>query len=106
MTGEILAHGQVRRRQLDIMGTTVQIPNRLLVKLDLLADSGVLVSEILPGGAADRAGLQPDDIVVSINGRIVTSVDDIHRLLNSIPRDHELLVSLIRTDRLIARTMV
>ncbi|MGI9519242.1 MAG: S1C family serine protease [Pirellulaceae bacterium] len=105
VTGEILAHGRVRRRQLDIMGTTVQLPNRLLVKLDLLADSGVLVSETLPGGAADRAGLQSDDVVVAINGRIVTSVDDIHRLLNAVPKDHELVVSLIRDERLIERTL-
>ena len=102
---EILAYGRVRRRQLDILGTTVPLPNRLMVKLDLFADSGVLVSEVLDGGASDQAGIQTDDVIVSINGRIITSIDDIHRLLNSIPREMALHVSIIRQERLIERVI-
>ena len=105
VASEILAHGKVRRRQLDIMGTTVPMPNRLMVKLDLFADSGVLVREVLDGGAADRAGIRPDDVIVAINERIVTSIDDIHRLLNVVPADIRLSLSLIRNERLIERTL-
>lgn len=102
---EILAHGQVRRRHLEIRGTAVRIPKRLLVQLDLLADSGVLVSELLEDGAADRAGIQSNDIIIAINDRIVTSVDDIHRLLNVIPVDQELTLSVVRGERLIERRL-
>ena len=60
---------------------------------------------MLDGGAAERAGVRPDDIVLSINGRIVTSVDDIHRLLNVIPADQPLNLGLLRGDRLLERTL-
>lgn len=103
VANEILTHGQVRRRHLEILGSTVPLPQRLRIELDLLADSGVLIREVISGGAADRAGLQPDDIIVSINGRIVTGIDDIHRLLNTFPNDAELAVSFVRSGRLIER---
>ncbi len=98
---EILAHGRVRRRQLDILGTSVPIPRRQMIELDLLADSGVGVSEVLPAGAAQRAGIRPHDIIVAINGRIVTSIDDIHRLLNTMAGDVSLQLSLIRGGSLL-----
>lgn len=105
VTSEILAYGHVRRRQLEIMGTTIPLPNQLMIKLDLFADSGVLVREVLDGGAADKAGVQADDVIVSLNGRIITSIDDIHRLLNSIPGDMTLNLSIIRNEKLIERVL-
>lgn len=100
VVSELLQHGKVRRRQLGILGTTVPISKRMLVRLDLFSDSGVLISEIISGGNAERSGLRAQDIIVSINGRIVTGIDDLHRLLRTIPRDHSLDVVLIRNGEL------
>ncbi len=104
VAAEILAHGEVRRRHLDIRGSRVRLPKRLMVQLDLLADSGVLVSEVIAGGAAERAGIRTDDVIVAINGRIVTGVDDIHRLLTMFPPNQELALSVLRGERLLERT--
>lgn len=38
---------------------------------------GVLVSSVTPGGAADRAGLRPEDIVTSIDGQPVAQAEDL-----------------------------
>jgi S1-C subfamily serine protease len=105
VVSEILAHGRVRRRQLDILGTTCQLPRRIILQLDLLADCGVLVSEVLHGGAAEAADIRSDDIIVTVNDRIITSVDDIHRLMNAIPADHELTLGVVRGERMIERTL-
>jgi serine protease Do len=39
--------------------------------------NGVLVQEVQPGGPADKAGLKPGDIIVSIDGRSVKDGDDL-----------------------------
>ncbi|SDS19279.1 putative serine protease PepD [Microlunatus soli] len=39
--------------------------------------SGVLLSSVTPGGAADLAGLQPEDIVTSIDGQPVAETEDL-----------------------------
>ena len=38
---------------------------------------GALVRELTPGGAAGRAGLQPNDLIVEVDGEPVTSVDEL-----------------------------
>ncbi len=38
---------------------------------------GVLVQEVRPGGPADKAGIKPRDIIVSIDGREVKNGDDL-----------------------------
>jgi putative serine protease PepD len=38
---------------------------------------GALVRELTPGGAAGRAGLQPNDLIVEVDGEKVTSVDEL-----------------------------
>ena len=48
---------------------------------------------------AARSGLEPGDLIVAINDRIITSVDDIHRLL-AMPLDNAKFdVTLIRGRR-------
>src|SRR3954462_6078304 len=84
---EILAHGAVRRRQLGIVGSVTKIPRALVRSLDLLADQGIEVREVAARGVADLAGIRPNDIIVALAGRLVTSIDDLHRLLMTIPAD-------------------
>jgi S1-C subfamily serine protease len=44
--------------------------------LDVEPDSGVVVLEVVPGGPAAQAGIQPGDVIVSIEGEAVRSVED------------------------------
>ena len=39
--------------------------------------NGVLVQEITPGGPAEKAGLKPDDIITTIDGRTIKDGDDL-----------------------------
>lgn len=45
------------------------------------ASEGVLVRQVLPGGAAARAGLHPDDVIVSIGGMPVADVEGLYAAL-------------------------
>ena len=42
-----------------------------------LGRAGALINEVVPGGPADKAGLQVGDLVVSINGKQVQGMDDL-----------------------------
>jgi serine protease Do len=41
------------------------------------SSGGVMVSEVTPGKGADKAGLKPEDVLVSINGRQIKDGDDL-----------------------------
>jgi uncharacterized protein YndB with AHSA1/START domain len=41
-------------------------------------DQGVLVADVVIDGPADKAGIQPGDIIVAIDGRQLHAVDDFH----------------------------
>jgi S1-C subfamily serine protease len=82
VVGEVLAHGQVRRPALGLSLTMRPIGRELGRRLDLLIDLAVEVVGVERGGAADRAGVHSGDLIIAINGRIVASLDDMHRLLS------------------------
>jgi S1-C subfamily serine protease len=96
---EILAHGGVRRRQLGIVANVTRLPRVLVRELDLLADHGVEVREVVPRSVADLAGIRPDDVIVALAGRLVTSIDDLHRLLMTFPADQDFEVTIVRDEK-------
>src|SRR6478672_3850686 len=96
---EILAHGGVRRRQLGIVANVTRLPRAVVRELDLLADQGVEAREVEPRSIADLAGLRPDDVIVALAGRLVTSIDDLHRLLMTLPADQGFELTVIRGDK-------
>jgi S1-C subfamily serine protease len=82
IVGELASHGRVRRLSLGITVTVTQLARRLVRELDLLSDTAVEVIEVLPRGPSDLAGLRPHDVIVAANDRIITGVDDLHRVLS------------------------
>jgi serine protease Do len=72
---QILRTGQVKHGRL---GVAVQEVNQTLAeafKLDKPA--GALVSEVQKGSAAARAGLEPGDVVLAVNGRAIEMSGDL-----------------------------
>src|SRR5215210_6572193 len=95
---EILAHGSVRRRQLGIVANVTRLPRAIVRALDLLADHGVEVREVAARSVADLAGIRPDDVIIALAGRLVTSIDDLHRLLMTVPTDQGFELTVVRGD--------
>ena len=99
---DFLEHGRVRRRQLGITATLCPLPRQMVRELDLLTNRGVEIVEVQPSSASNKAGLRTGDIIVTINGRIILSVDDIHRLLMALPPDSPLHTEIIRDGVLLS----
>ncbi len=81
--GELMQHGRVRRGVLGLAAQTRPIDRRLARHHGLTQKTGVEVLEVVPGKPAAAAGLREGDIVLSLDGTLVTSVDEVHRLLGA-----------------------
>lgn len=90
----LIREGRVRRSWIGVAGQSIRLSRRRVQISHLHAEGAVLVTEITPGGPADRAGLQPRDIIVRIADTTVVGVDDLQRLLTDelIGRDTDVVV--------------
>ncbi len=59
-------------------------------------DSGVLVVEVFPGDPADKAGIKPNDIIISVNGDPVSSSRELSRKIAAIPPGKKARIEVIR----------
>jgi S1-C subfamily serine protease len=94
--GELLSHGRVRRGYIGAVGQQVGIPRRLALATDINQAMGALIVGLAPGGPAEAAGLRLGDIILSIDGRPVTGVDDMTRLLDHHSLDRPNLFRVLR----------
>jgi S1-C subfamily serine protease len=95
---EVLQHGKVERRQLGIKARELKLSRPMVREFDLLSDHAIEVMEVVAGSIAESAGIREGDIIVAINDRIIASVDDVHRLLATLPMSAPLEVSMVRDD--------
>ncbi len=66
------------------LGINVETLNdRSAHQLETKRSEGVVVTTIRPGGIGERAGLQPRDIIVSVNGKKVRDVAGFNEAVNS-----------------------
>src|SRR5437868_5243353 len=81
--GELMRHGRVRRGVLGLAGQTRPLDRRLARHHGLAQRSGVEVMEVVRGRPAEQGGLRDGDIIVSLGGRVIASVDEVHKLLGA-----------------------
>ncbi|WP_263410283.1 S1C family serine protease [Terriglobus tenax] len=109
---DIARYGHVRRPALDVV--TLPIGPDIADQLGLAADYGVLVERVLPGGAAEKAGLKGGsqraymgntpvmiggDLIVAIDGQEITSQQDISDVMNSHKAGDTVSVTIFRGRR-------
>lgn len=93
---QLLRHGRVRRGLLAIGGQQRPLDRRLTRALQLNQSHAVEVISVEPGGPGARAGLREGDLILSINERIVMSVDDLHRFLAEWPIGNRATLAVLR----------
>jgi S1-C subfamily serine protease len=106
VVGELLTHGEVRRRFLGIAGTTTALPRALVRDLDLVADEAIEVLEVAPNSPAAAAGLSTGDVIVTAAGRVTTNVDELTRVIGLVPRGEPLHLEVLRGEHVVEIAVV
>jgi serine protease Do len=89
--------GHVARGQLGVQVQAVQ-PG-MVQSLGLPTASGALVSDVLPGTAAARAGLQRGDVIRAVNGRPVEDSSDLPPLIGALAPKSRAQVTVVRDGK-------
>jgi S1-C subfamily serine protease len=82
VASRLMRDGRVRRAYIGISGQTVRLTRRQADRYHLAAPGAVLVTSVEEPSPAARAGIAMRDLIVSVGGVPVTTVDDLHRRLN------------------------
>jgi S1-C subfamily serine protease len=82
VASRLMRDGRVRRAYIGVSGQTVRLTRRQADRFHLSAPGAVLVTSVEPSSPASRAGIVARDLIVSVGGVPVTTVDDLHRRLN------------------------
>jgi serine protease Do len=91
-------YGHVHR--VEIKAAAQTITPGLAKGLGLTQNWGVVIDDVIPGGTADAAGLQVGDIVLRVDGRLVSSLPAFSTALYFHPLDEVLKLEVLRgTDQ-------
>jgi S1-C subfamily serine protease len=93
---QLLRFGRVRRAYIGVAGATIPLSRRAVRFHGLGAGAGVRVESLEPGGAAERAGIEPGDVIIGYDSEQVSGVDELHRLLGAERIGKETQVTLLR----------
>ncbi|MFZ0050147.1 MAG: trypsin-like peptidase domain-containing protein, partial [Desulfobaccales bacterium] len=96
VVSQLLTHGRVRRGYLGLVARQRPLERRLVRFHRLSAESAVEAISVDPQGPAAQAGFREGDLVVSINGQPLISVDDLHRFLAEWPIGKPVTLTVIR----------
>jgi S1-C subfamily serine protease len=101
---ELMRDGRVRRAYLGVAGGPRPVPPQARARAG--AATCVEVVEIVSGSPADRAGIRPEDLILSVNGTQVTRVEDLQRLMVGELIGVPVAVRLLRAGRLVQLELV
>jgi S1-C subfamily serine protease len=106
-------YGRIRRPSLDI--STLAIGPDISEQIGLPADYGVLIQRVLPGGAAEKAGLHGGtqragylgnmvvmsggDLIIAMDGQEIANTQDLAAAMNSHKADDEVTLTIFRGRR-------
>jgi S1-C subfamily serine protease len=96
VAARLMRDGRIIRAHLGIAGMNVPIQRKVVRFHRLAVERGVMVSSVESGGAADKAGIQPNDIVIAFGERPVTSIDMLHKLLSDEHADVKTPLTILR----------
>ncbi|QDU98411.1 S1C family serine protease [Lignipirellula cremea] len=97
VANELVQHKTVRRAFMGISIAEVTAENA--AGLGVLPRSGVLVAQVLPGGAAADAGLLADDIIISFAGERVRDPRDLQDAVEPNPLGSKQSVKFLRNGQ-------
>lgn len=93
---QLLTKGRIARGYLGLGMQQVRLPDNLKSALNLTSNGGLIVVSVESGGPGEKAGVLVGDIVVALDGKAVTSTDDVQSVLGPERVGQTVAVRLVR----------
>ena len=95
--GQLVEYGEVRR---GLLGAHIRDLNPIMAEaVGLASTNGVLVVQLTPEGPAERAGLQPGDVILSMDGAETRTVTELRSRIGATPPGTEVTIRLTRAGK-------
>ncbi len=78
---QLREHGEIIRPWISI--NAVDINQKIMSYYNLPTDNGVLITNVVPGSEADKAGIEMADILISMDQIQITNVRDMIKVINN-----------------------
>jgi serine protease DegQ len=91
---QLIAHGKVVRGSLGV--DAQDLTARVAAALGIKATHGALITNVLPGSPAAKAGLKPGDLVTGVNGKSITDAQDLRNAQGLAPLGSTLALGVDR----------
>lgn len=101
--GQIIEHGAVTRGWVGI--EVQEITPEIAESFGLKSTEGALIAGVLRGGPADKGGIHPGDVLVSVNGNKVTDSTSLLSLIAALPPGKVTQLDLIRDQKAVRATV-
>lgn len=96
---QLITHGKV---QWGVLGVMVQdLTPALADAFNLSGKKGALVTNVIPGSPADKAGIHPQDIIQRINNIEILSAPQVRNTVGLLPINSQAVIQIVRKDQVL-----
>lgn len=97
VTKQLIKTGKVSR---GYMGAVIQnFDAEMAAAQGINVRKGAIVAEVVPGGPAEKAGIQPGDVVLSVNGKSVSSSSEMTREVAKTLAGNTMTLNILREGK-------
>lgn len=97
LTAQMVEYGQVKRGELGIKGTELNSELAKAMKID--AQRGAFINEVVPKSSAAKAGIKAGDVIVTINGKAISSFASFRAEIGTLPIGSKMALGIIRDGK-------
>ncbi len=97
LTEQILEFGEVKRGMLGVQGG--EVTSELAEALGYESSKGAFIGQVVPDSAADKAGLKAGDIIVSVNGKSISTFSELRAKVATLGAGKKVTLGVIRDGK-------
>jgi Do/DeqQ family serine protease len=97
ITAQLVKYGEVRRGSLGVIAQ--DLTPALADAFGIDRQHGVVIARVEQGSPADRAGLEPGDVVTSVNGQDVENATAMRNVIGLLTVDSKITLKILRAGR-------
>ncbi len=96
---QILEHGEVRRGVLGVAGQ--ELTPDLAKAFDIDVQYGAFINQVTPDSAAEKAGIQPGDVIISVNKNKIRSFSELRARIATLGPGKRISLGIMRDGNML-----